>query len=544
MSKVKKTDKYDFLKLIMSNIEYNSSTTERAKEYLKEVGYNVDAVVSRNLAKVMELQMKKTKESTSEEKIVQHNDHKYISNEWYWTHPSVLRLINESQNRDPISAIKDRAREAVIKGFEMGWEGPPYDPIALARLLNIDIFPNDQVADACIRTTSASSYQIQYNPQQKQTRINFSVAHEIAHTLFSDCAQADIRHREQYPTAENRQLERLCNAAAAEIQLPYAVFSHDADIVNPSMKGLIELAMKYKASLESVFIRYTEVINRPCAVIIGIFDSVNKIKLDYHTASKSFPVDLNKDFNVPIDSGAFDCYTPGHTAEDLEPWVLSNGMRFYASSVGISAYRKDNKPRVGILLVPEHIAVANMEERKVIIEYGDATKPRGGGNKIIAQVVNTSGALGAGFGKSLSKNYPQVKDAILKWKTDKSSFILGNSNFVDVGGQVYLFQMLAQKGLMAKNNEIPLKYDELRKCLIQLRIKALEIGASVHMPAIGAGQAGGDWNLIVGMIHDELSNYNIKVHIYLLPGKPFNPKQKSSLTLFNEPSTWETKKLF
>jgi hypothetical protein len=62
------------------------------------------------------------------------------------------------------------------------------------------------------------------------------------------------------------------------------------------------------------------------------------------------------------------------------------------------------------------------------------------------------------------------------------------------------------------------------------------------MPAIGSGQAGGDWEIIVGMIHDELVNYDIKVNIYFLPGKPFNPKLKSHLTIFKEDSTWETEK--
>jgi hypothetical protein len=102
--------------------------------------------------------------------------------------------------------------------------------------------------------------------------------------------------------------------------------------------------------------------------------------------------------------------------------------------------------------------------------------------------------------------------------------------------------MLAQKGIFPKGNDIPLKYNELRKCLIQLRKVAAELSCSIHMPAIGAGNAGGDWNIIIGMIHDELVNHNLKVNIYLLQGKPFNPKEKTTLTLFKEDSTWGTKK--
>jgi len=62
------------------------------------------------------------------------------------------------------------------------------------------------------------------------------------------------------------------------------------------------------------------------------------------------------------------------------------------------------------------------------------------------------------------------------------------------------------------------------------------------MNAIGSGQAGGDWNIIIGMIHDELVNYDLKVNIYLLPGFPVNTKKRSNLTIFKEDSTWETGK--
>lgn len=545
MSNDNKIHKEDFLRLIMSNIEHNSSSPQKAKEYLADEGYDVDAFIARGMAKIASLQGLHQSKSTKDIKQnVKPKESNFVTSEGYWTHPSVLKLIQESQNQDPLAEIKNRARQVVIKAFEAGWQGPPYDPIALASIMGIDIIPNDndEVLDARILPQTNTSFQIQYNPQQRQSRVNFSVAHEIAHTFFSDCAQA-IRNREEFPT-ENRQLERLCNAAAAEIQLPYAIFSHDANLVEPSIKGLIELAMRYKASLESVFIRYTEVIDKPCAIIIGLFESDTKIAVDYYTSSKTFPVVFPSNFEFPADSGAFDCFTPGHTAEDSKSWQLSNGHKFHATCVGISAYRRENKPRVGVLLVPEFMAPTSVDDRKVIIEYGDATEPRGKGKRIIAQVVNTSGALGSGFGKSLSMKYPKVKEAVQEWKADRSRFVLGNTNLVEVRQNLYVFQILAQKGLLPKAGEILLKYNELRKGLVQLREKALEMGASIHMPTIGAGHAGGDWNLIIGMIHDELASYNIKVYIYILPGKPYNPKQKSVLTLFNAASTWETKKLF
>lgn len=121
---------------------------------------------------------------------------------------------------------------------------------------------------------------------------------------------------------------------------------------------------------------------------------------------------------------------------------------------------------------------------------------------------------------------------------------MGSTNLIKVNDTTYVFQMLAQKGLFPKGNEIPLKYNELRKCLLQLAEAAYKLNATIHMPQIGAGQAKGDWNIILGMIHEELISKNIKVNIYLLPGKVYNPKIRSNLTIFKEDSTWETGKLF
>ncbi len=534
-------DKASFIKLIMSNIEHNSSTPDNAKEYLEGEGIDVEAIASSGIAKIKALQRTTQTQGSFEINTTLRTgtDLPYTQKK-RWTHKSVLQLIEESGNPDPLDEIKSRARKLVLRAFEMGWEGPPYSPIQLAELIGIDVAPNDSVVDARI-LKEKKGFQIQYNPFQRPTRINFSVSHEIAHTFFSDCGDA-IRNREESPI-ENRQLEQLCNAAAAEIQLPYAVFSYDANNSSPSIEGLIELATKYKASLESVFIRYTEVIDKPCAVLIGIFQSDNKIVIDYHKTSRKFPVKLPDYFEIPAASIAYECTSPGWTSREEVNWDVFQGETYNLFAVGISPYRRDNKPRVGILILPTTADRSAVDSGKVILEYGDATKPRGPGKKIIAQVVNTSAAMGFGFGKSLAKNYPIVKDRLKEWHSNKTEFHLGNTNLVKVNESLYVLQMLAQKGIFPKGNEIPLRYDELRKCLISLRETAIELNCSIHMNAIGSGNAGGDWNIIIGMIHDELVNYDLKVNIYLLPGKPFNPNQKNNLTLFKDNSTWETGKL-
>lgn len=459
-----------------------------------------------------------------------------------WSHKSIIKLINESQNLDPIVEIRERARKLVIEAFDLGWEGPPFNVMQLANLLGIDIIPNDSVYDARIVPLKKGHLQIQYNPFQKPTRINFSIAHEIGHTLFSDCEE-DIRNR-SIDSPIDRQLEKLCNIAASEVQLPYAVFSNDANNSPLTIEGLLELSKKYNASLESVFLRFTEVIDKPCAVLFGIFKKEDELSIDYSITSKLFNYTIPNDLVIPKTSKVFECIAPGWTSRELITWEIFNNEEHFAYSIGISPYKRDNKHRIAILIVPNSLKHDELESHKISLEYGDATKPRGNDIRIIAQIVNTTAATGLGFGKSLVKNYPIAKTELEKWSKDKHEFKLGESNLVKISDYLFIFQMLAQKGLFPKNNEIPLKYNALRKCLNSLAFEAKKLGASVHMPQIGAGQARGDWNIILGMIHDELIRSDIKVNIYILPGKAYNPKNRSVLTFFKEASTWETGKLF
>jgi hypothetical protein len=91
--------------------------------------------------------------------------------------------------------------------------------------------------------------------------------------------------------------------------------------------------------------------------------------------------------------------------------------------------------------------------------------------------------------------------------------------------------MVAQQGIFPKYGEVPLKYPSLHRCLIDLAEAARHHNASVHMPLIGAGQAKGNWEIIEGMIYQELILKDIDVTVYLLPGKPLK-SEENKLELF------------
>ncbi|GGL01213.1 hypothetical protein Ppa06_63340 [Planomonospora parontospora subsp. parontospora] len=67
------------------------------------------------------------------------------------------------------------------------------------------------------------------------------------------------------------------------------------------------------------------------------------------------------------------------------------------------------------------------------------------------------------------------------------------------------------------DHSAPIRYDALCKCLTALTENATERRASVHLPRIGAGLAGGSWERIAPLIIQALTDRGVTVTVYDLP---------------------------
>jgi hypothetical protein len=95
-----------------------------------------------------------------------------------WTNTSVVQL---AQGDNPVAVIERRARELVLRARDAGWQGPPFNPVAIADLLNIPVEANADVADA--RTVSTDDgVKIEFNPTQARERVRFS-----KRSVWQDC---------------------------------------------------------------------------------------------------------------------------------------------------------------------------------------------------------------------------------------------------------------------------------------------------------------------------------------------------------------------
>lgn len=139
---------------------------------------------------------------------------------------------------------------------------------------------------------------------------------------------------------------------------------------------------------------------------------------------------------------------------------------------------------------------------------GDATQPVGTGNKIICHIVNDIGLWGAGFVLALGKRYPKAEEHYKEWSRGNGEhFHLGATQFVHVGGgtgsinnMIWVANMVAQRGVKNDKNPKPLQLDALADCLMLVDEWSETFSATVHMPRIGCGLAGGKWEEVSQVI--------------------------------------------
>jgi O-acetyl-ADP-ribose deacetylase (regulator of RNase III) len=151
---------------------------------------------------------------------------------------------------------------------------------------------------------------------------------------------------------------------------------------------------------------------------------------------------------------------------------------------------------------------------------GDATTPIGDGHKIIVHVCNNIGAWGSGFVLAISRRWPMPEDAYRVWASNselnrtRKPFELSQVQMVAVSADIDVANMVAQHKFVSPENPVALRYGALEDCLNQIRDHAQRTNASVHMPRIGCGLAGGDWNVVSGIIEHTLTRHGIEVFVY------------------------------
>ncbi len=146
---------------------------------------------------------------------------------------------------------------------------------------------------------------------------------------------------------------------------------------------------------------------------------------------------------------------------------------------------------------------------------GDATNPTEKGNKIIVHICNDIGGWGKGFVMAISKRWKQPEHQYREWFKTKDNFNLGQVQFVQVEEELWVANLIGQHKInIDENGNAPIRYESILLGLEKVGQFANDKKATVHMPRIGCGLAGGTWDKIEPLINSTLTTKNISVTVY------------------------------
>lgn len=137
---------------------------------------------------------------------------------------------------------------------------------------------------------------------------------------------------------------------------------------------------------------------------------------------------------------------------------------------------------------------------------GDATHdPTVIGNKIIAHGCNDVGAWGAGFVLAVSRRW---KEPERRFRAQALS--LGDLQLVQVSEDTWVANLVIQQGIRNYYNKAPcIRYPALKEALTRLGVEAKAFDATVMMPRIGCGLAGGSWDQVGPLVESCLEGLNV-----------------------------------
>lgn len=131
--------------------------------------------------------------------------------------------------------------------------------------------------------------------------------------------------------------------------------------------------------------------------------------------------------------------------------------------------------------------------------------------KVIAHGVNCSGGFGSGFAKAVSERYPSVREGYLH-RHNTRGWKLGEVQLLGVGDSSGReFANCATQQRYGKPTDGPfVSYPAVREVIKNL-VRSYPSGFA--MPKIGAGLAGGNWDIIEQIINEESGSVEVRVYV-------------------------------
>lgn len=243
----------------------------------------------------------------------------------------------------------------------MAWPGPPFNLEMLASLLGHEVKSQRPLlsADAELHPNpkALGTYIIYLNPNQHKYRRNFSLAHELSHTIFPPF-DGSVRARATTPDPALNFLEKLCDLVASELLLPHGPFvTLMQQLGGLQTTALQELSNTFEASQEAVGNRMVKLCGIPAAMVIFSHRTKpsedynedqlflfpppaieRKLRVDYCIPGPGVSLHLPKHQSLPANSPLWNVYRTGIAySGPVEMKVKSGLMQVHSEACRLSS---------------------------------------------------------------------------------------------------------------------------------------------------------------------------------------------------------------
>ncbi len=128
---------------------------------------------------------------------------------------------------------------------------------------------------------------------------------------------------------------------------------------------------------------------------------------------------------------------------------------------------------------------------------------------VIAHGCNAQGVMGAGVAKALKDKYPRVFYSYGEHYQYYPQDLLGTVDLCKINDDLYVANCITQE-YYGRAPEIQyVSYEAVSSCFQSLRASLAKHNKhyEIHIPKLGAGLGGGNWEIIAGIIQVAMPNH-------------------------------------
>lgn len=152
-----------------------------------------------------------------------------------------------------------------------------------------------------------------------------------------------------------------------------------------------------------------------------------------------------------------------------------------------------------------------MTEERIVTKHGDLTAVSSG---IIVHQCNAKGVMGSGVAKCIREKFPEAfmvyRRQFLEHARKCDKVPLGSITHCNVAPALYVVNLIGQDAYRGFSNDYTEKrwtsYDAIEDGIININDAWLrgDLGnvPMIHIPLIGSGLGGGNWNIIKAIIEE------------------------------------------